>query len=626
VRWRAAEALGDLADPAAVEPLVGALDDRERIVRERVVVALGRIGAVEPLIAALRDTSGSVRVCAAQALGTASGSRAVEALIAALSDEDWNVRAQAAQALGALGDPSAVEPLVSALAEGSRAVESVGEALGLLGPAALEPLVAALGNEDPVVRGNAAKALARLGDARGVDPLVVALADEHVKVRESAAQALGELGWQPEDAQRAQQALAAHDWDELAELGAAALEPLIAALGDEDRVIRKMAAWSLGRIGDARAADPLVAALGDEDAQVRERAAAALQQLGDAVTQSLISATGTRNERVLEGVTAELARRGGPAVEQAVKSLAPRLDSGNSQVRRRASLALARLGSRPQSQAQAVRRAIAAQEWHEAWTLGPASVEPLIAALVDGDKEVRRNAAATLGALGDPRAVEPLIGMLEDRSSKVRESVVAALGGLGDARAVEPLIAALGDVRVRSSVVQALGRLGDGRAVEPLVAVLEDEEAEDAVRSNAASALGELGALEALIAAADTNWRAVATLGGLDDPEALAVLSERLAAGQPIPWSTIPKLERLLGGESEIHVARRYASEQRAAVGPETLRAIGHLSQAPVWTTTDHEYRSDWDARWTTVAVEQADCSELRRLALQELDRRGLAL
>ena len=48
------------------------------------------------------------------------------------------------------------------------------------------------------------------------------------------------------------------------------------------------------------------------------------------------------------------------------------------------------------------------------------------------------------------------------------------MGRLGDGRAVEPLIAALkdGDEGVRREAAEALGRLGDARAVEPLVAAL----------------------------------------------------------------------------------------------------------------------------------------------------------
>jgi hypothetical protein len=56
------------------------------------------------------------------------------------------------------------------------------------------------------------------------------------------------------------------------------VEPLIAALGDKDLLVRWTAAESLGKIGDKRAVFPLVAALAERD--VREAASEALSLLG----------------------------------------------------------------------------------------------------------------------------------------------------------------------------------------------------------------------------------------------------------------------------------------------------------------------------------------------------------
>jgi HEAT repeat protein len=55
--------------------------------------------------------------------------------------------------------------------------------------------------------------------------------------------------------------------------------PLIAALGDENRSVRRSAAEALGRLGDVRAVEPLIAALGDESSSVRLYAAEALGKL-----------------------------------------------------------------------------------------------------------------------------------------------------------------------------------------------------------------------------------------------------------------------------------------------------------------------------------------------------------
>ncbi len=59
--------------------------------------------------------------------------------------------------------------------------------------------------------------------------------------------------------------------------GAPAVEPLIAALKGENKLVRKAAARALGDIGDPRAVEPLTEAQTDED--VRASAAKALDKI-----------------------------------------------------------------------------------------------------------------------------------------------------------------------------------------------------------------------------------------------------------------------------------------------------------------------------------------------------------
>lgn len=49
----------------------------------------------------------------------------------------------------------------------------------------------------------------------------------------------------------------------------ACVAPLIQALKDENSDVRRTAAWTLGKIGDARAVEPLSQALKDENSDVR---------------------------------------------------------------------------------------------------------------------------------------------------------------------------------------------------------------------------------------------------------------------------------------------------------------------------------------------------------------------
>jgi hypothetical protein len=69
--------------------------------------------------------------------------------------------------------------------------------------------------------------------------------------------------------------------DALIEMGEAAVEPLIEALGHRNGHIRANAAWVLGQLKDERSIEPLIKALKDGSSDVRAYAALALGKIGD---------------------------------------------------------------------------------------------------------------------------------------------------------------------------------------------------------------------------------------------------------------------------------------------------------------------------------------------------------
>ena len=100
-----AEALGNIGDERAVEPLIKALGDEDSYTRQLTAMALGKIGdarAVEPLIKALKDEDSDVREYAAWALGEIGNKRAINPLINALvlAKSRKGVRLEAARAIG----------------------------------------------------------------------------------------------------------------------------------------------------------------------------------------------------------------------------------------------------------------------------------------------------------------------------------------------------------------------------------------------------------------------------------------------------------------------------------------------------------------------------------------------
>ncbi len=84
VRWCAAEALGEIGDAAAVEPLIAVLDDPNDTLQEYAVRALGKIRdkrAVEPLIQCLSRRSNYFRDLVVEVLGEIGDQRAIPPLV-----------------------------------------------------------------------------------------------------------------------------------------------------------------------------------------------------------------------------------------------------------------------------------------------------------------------------------------------------------------------------------------------------------------------------------------------------------------------------------------------------------------------------------------------------------------
>jgi HEAT repeat protein len=484
VRSAAAEALGQIGDVEAAEPLIAALKDIDKLVRLRAAQALGRIGnerAVKPLIAALRDDDRLMREAAAEALEHLDwqpdkseagadywivkrqwakcakiGAPAVEPLIAVLKDGDDNVRRGVAKALGKTGDPRAVEPLIAALKDGSVRRAAAG-ALAQIGTSAVEPLVSTLKDNDRLVRKAAARALGQIGDARAIEPLTAALKDGDRLVREAAAEALDNLDWKPgKDRTGATYWIVKRQWDRCAEIGAPAAESLIAALKDEDNDVREASAVTLLEIG-APAVKALIVALKDESVHVT--VAEVLSGIGDT---------------------------------RAVEPLIAALRDDDWAMREAAAEALEHLDWQPEESEAGAGYWIVKRQWDRCAQIGAPAVKPLIAALKDGDENSRRGIAQALGEIGDPRAVEPLIATLKDKDEGVREAIIRALAQVGTS-AVEPLIAALEGKNkwMREAAARALGQIGDTRSVEPLIATLKDKDR--SVCEAAAEALGNLG-------------------------------------------------------------------------------------------------------------------------------------
>lgn len=164
VRQYAAYLLGCAKNPRAIQPLIEALADFDKSVREQATLSLSSIGkaAIEPLSAAMKEPKWETRYRAAEALGKIADDKAVQPLIQALKDSRDHVRYMAAKGLREFGDSDA-----------------------------LEPMIILLKDENEFVRMMAVRALAAIGGDKVRAALNKALATEtNEKVKEALREAL----------------------------------------------------------------------------------------------------------------------------------------------------------------------------------------------------------------------------------------------------------------------------------------------------------------------------------------------------------------------------------------------------------------------------------------------------
>ncbi|MDO9325065.1 MAG: HEAT repeat domain-containing protein [Methanoregula sp.] len=136
IRQYAAYLLGKAKNPRAIEPLIHALADFDKSVREQAILAHSTLGkaAIEPLSEAMKEPKWETRYRAAEALGLIADEKAVKPLIQGLRDNREHVRYMAAKGLRGLGDSDAIDPMIILLKDENNYVRMmVARALGAIG-------------------------------------------------------------------------------------------------------------------------------------------------------------------------------------------------------------------------------------------------------------------------------------------------------------------------------------------------------------------------------------------------------------------------------------------------------------------------------------------------------------
>ncbi|MDE2723651.1 MAG: HEAT repeat domain-containing protein, partial [Gemmatimonadota bacterium] len=309
---------------------------------------------------------------------------------------------------------------------------------------------------------------------------------------------------------------------------------------DKARDVRWVAALTLARIKSQQALAPLIEALPQADRELRRVMVWALNTINPSWRTSapaeeainrLIDELKLPNQsryqvvQVLSEMDAEWKTRAGATMDFFVAQLA----NGDLVARMQAVEALGQIGD--------------------------ARVVPsLLEALKDPNIQVQYIAIKALGELRDTRAVEPLVEALEHRDPGIVSTAALALGELRDTRAVEPLITILSNTEhgvFRLGAIQTLGVLKDPRATALLTEQLDDTSVQ--VRRIATEALGEIGDRGTIVPllktlndqSAEVRWAAADALGSIGDASVADSLISIIGKGRIWARRMVRVLDRL---------------------------------------------------------------------------------
>ena len=192
IQWQASSALAELGTEG-MEHLLSALRTRNKDIRLGIIEALGEIQdprAVDPLIALLSEPNNEIRWEAALALGEIRDPRAIDPLRDVLQDPDRYVRYGAAVALEKLGWPPKNAEEYAFLLAGKQDWK----ALSMLGTSAVRALSLAAKDPEKSVRVNAVRVLGEIGDEKAIPAIYTALRDPDDQVRWEAVKAAPKCG------------------------------------------------------------------------------------------------------------------------------------------------------------------------------------------------------------------------------------------------------------------------------------------------------------------------------------------------------------------------------------------------------------------------------------------------
>ncbi|RJQ51797.1 MAG: HEAT repeat domain-containing protein [Nitrospiraceae bacterium] len=429
------------------------------------------------------------RAFAAEKLGQIGSSKAVPVLLSIIRDvnnEDEDVRNTSLRALGKIKDMGAVPFLIEALGYPETWLPPrVGEILVNIGEESVEPLKKELKNfQSESRRGWAAEILGWLEAKSAAPALIESLFDVSPEVRAKAAGALGKI--------KSERAIS-----RLTEL----------LISEPVPYVRTRVSQALGAIGNPSVIHYLVNILKDPEWWVRVRAVEALEHIG----------------------------------EQSIPSLLVALEDEDAEVRKRAALALERIGY----------------------------IEKIINEY--GQDKYKPGLRKILFLVAQAGVIESLSEKLTNSEGPLKMRLVRLLGEAKTAEAAEPLIELLKtapDWNLRARIIQSLGRIGAKQAVPLLIGSLKDNEYW--VRKASVEALG-------LLEAAEFSGDIAAIL---EDPNPLARESALSALSMLKVTDHWEKIEKLLYDPSPAVRSAALRVMRELGIVTDKQKIIGVLNEA----------------------------------------------
>lgn len=529
------EAIGQIKDRGemlgALREELQRVDSRE--VRRRIIMNLGhfRDEQAVPLLIPQLDEAGLIRRSAAWALariGLPAAAPAKAKLMEVLPKTDARDHAQVVWTLAVLREEKAADAIVEAFSQGQlQHLDGFSAQVitDVLGPQRLSS-DALIKHEQAAVRVLTAHALAELSSAEAIEPLTAMITaelerpegDRSEEVIRSASAGLGRSGDPRAGAplfsvlqsraiprRMVLESLAASTAapDLVVLLGAAeepeirrdlvqlianSHDPRIAdtmagLLGDADADVKRLAAFALADLGDARAQDALLELARSDDQATARRAIAGLRAVATAeLAPGLLALGGERPDMKADIMRAMGATRN-PAVAAFLTS------ELEGQDKRAAALAIADLNHDP-----LYRRLLALVQRPGHVDMGATSASERSLRNEDLLNE-RRAAILAMGRFGRPDAIPALMAVVEDGADdyELRGLAAAAVGQIGDAAVMGDVLTKIRGTSVTSAAkryyVQALWQRPHPELNGQLLDLIQSDEPAD-LRRSAALAVG----------------------------------------------------------------------------------------------------------------------------------------